>query len=297
MGSLRRLWLYAQSGPGRLYERPSLPPEINVASPYLQHRIRQLEARIDAELELLRVAIASDATAAASFASWARERERICAAHPSGWVPQSPIQRIGAAAAEAPPTDETITFAAGPASQDQLALRPGAGWLAAVRLDILPRDTNAADNALRRDGQAADLHVRLQLAVEHEGQRRTLRLAYADASDSVPVYRNGHARIGIENDWHVPKNPATLPLTSVWFLAAPFRLAEDDLVWITLPENRLARMRLSVSALRPADIRQACAPSVRPDRGGGTRIIAGAARVLPPVHCRRRAELRSRLAT
>ncbi len=262
---IRQWGVYADYGytpnpdlPGYTNDHP-FPPEIKVNSPYLQRRIAQLEAKIDTELEQLRAAIERDAAAKEAFAEWVKERERLCALYPSGWLPQVPVEVVGAVAlttAATQPTSEVIEFASGPASQNQIALRPGAGWLAALRLDILPATPEAPDSVLRRDGSAAAFHVKVQLAVEHAGRLEKLPLGFAAASDFEPVYRNGSARIGIERDWHVPGGPTTSGLASVWLPRAPLRLADDDLVWITLPDNLLANIRLSISRLRAADIRQ-----------------------------------------
>lgn len=136
----------------------------------------------------------------------------------------------------------------------RVALQPAAGWVAALRLELLPHERH--QGAVTRNGADSSL-VQLAATLEPAKGKET-RLAFrdADADHKEPRYRNGDALIGVKEGWKTSAGHAKEPQTSVWLLDTPVQLGEGDQLVVTLKSDNLGCVRLAVSPFAAADPRQ-----------------------------------------
>jgi len=255
------------------------PPEIEVASPYLARRQERIKQQIEGLIATTAATVRPDALAA-----WRQECVDFLSQSTSGWalapasVEPAPAvaRKVKAKAARktapaaplpAPagslPAETVIaqddgsfllTAAAAKAGQHRFRMRPAPGWLAAIRLEVLP---HAAHGGKVAEGVASTL-VQLSAALLHaESAKETpLGIALADADHKDPRYSSTAPLIGVRAGWKTSSRHADAPQTSVWWLERPLRLAEGDQVVVTLKSDNIGCVRLSLSPFGTLDPRQ-----------------------------------------
>src|SRR5207245_510645 len=111
-------------------------------------------------------------------------------------------------------------------------LRPGAGALAAVKLELVPHANAGGASVRGRDTTTVRLQARL---VRAGGAEQALEFRFADAAAKAPQYRNGHEVLGlVPAGWKTPVATNHQLQTSAWELAAPVALADGDRVVLTV---------------------------------------------------------------
>src|SRR6185437_13782468 len=156
------------------------PPEIEVASPYLARRQERFRRQIHEVLAASATTLAADDRRWKAFEAWTQGARDVVRSAPDGWVvapvvdvenavkPVKPKAKAkGAAAKKAakpaagdpaatstvvPQDDASLLITGKAVKGDQLRirLRPAAGWLAAIRLELLPHETHKG--MVTRDG-------------------------------------------------------------------------------------------------------------------------------------------------
>ena len=239
------------------------PPEIVVSSPTLRRRIDNLTRQA---ASIVHSAAASDK----SLSSWRQTIQDFLVKHPSGWeVPQ--ILSVTAKAAQprrlaanakgakdipgSAPRDITpdgrIVFADTPAVTSVVETRPGPGWLAAARIDLLA-DARYG-NKIVRNGKAGSIGVTLSVK-RADGKSEMLRVRVALADRYAPRYSNGFEIIGVQDAWKLDPNALDKPHSAVFFLDNPIRLAEGDKLVFRIFGNTLASVRIRTAPSAPVDV-------------------------------------------
>jgi hypothetical protein len=249
------------------------PPEIVVESPALTRRLERLHQEI-AQL------IGGTPPPSDALASWQRETLAFLREHRGGWETPLPTVTVGertvnrnpganarpiarlspelartetrpAAPASVDKQDSRIVFARGHARSTEIELQPSPGWLAAVKLELLPDPHH--QNKIVASGTSTT--VRPMFAISHvDGTSQPLNIRYAWADRYAPRYANGFEIIGVQDAWMTDPGTSDRPHTAVFFLDKPVRLAATDRLQIRLAKSSLGSLRVSTSPLAPPDV-------------------------------------------
>lgn len=233
------------------------PPEIEVDSPFLQRRQKQLRSAL--------AQLAADAAAAPEqrerLGQWQTHTAAWLAQHPDGWsVPESVEFSAGGEDAQHQ-SDGSYALSAksnaeGEGAQNvrDFVIRDAGSDIASVRLELLPAERH--EGRLLRDGREST-DVRLEPIVRGaDGQERKLAWRRADADHYAPAYRGGHEVLGVAGSWKLPADRITDSLTAVYQLPESLRLEPEEVLVLRLHGDRLGRVRVAVSPLgrlRPLD--------------------------------------------
>jgi hypothetical protein len=220
------------------------PPEIEVASPYLHERQQRLRRQIQAVCNTASKQLETDTARQAAFEAWRDEcRDFLVRSH-SGWLTPS-----------AKPTNPKITvqpdgsllFASEVKAREgqRIELAPQPGWIAAIRLEVLPHASHKG--TISRNG--ATPVVQLSLARKpHAAPKETmLPFFFADANLKEERYANGFPLLGVARGWKTSGTHTKQAQTSIWLLENPVRLEEDEQLVVTVQSDQVGCMRLSVS--------------------------------------------------
>ena len=249
----------------------AFPPEIEITSPYLKRRAEKLRKQI-ADI----AGAAREKHADAAFVAWNNGIVDDRTHHPDGWVAPRIVATNPADDAEVQPdgslliggpTKKPTGGKKPPAEALQVTLRPGAGWLAAVRLELLPDD--AYKGSCFRDGRDSTT-VRLSATVKKKsGKSVAISFHRAVAEHESPRYQMGQPVIGILGGWKTDPTYAKESQRAVWLLD-PVNVVEGDDLIVKLTGAGLGRVRLSVSPIATLD------PLAAPDLTATTYLLSTA---------------------
>jgi mono/diheme cytochrome c family protein len=254
------------------------PPEIVVKSPTLERRMERLRGQIARS-------IAAAQPSAEAFATWKQETFSFLQEHRTGWEAPIPAVSVGEptppknarrprskaeppqAPSDSPPksatkesapkplavveTDGRIFFAQGPTAPTQIDVTPAPGWVASVKLELLPDARHS--HRIVRAGTSTSIRPRFSI-VHQGGQAQPLAVRHAQADHYAPHYVNGFETVGVQSAWNTDPAMADRPHTAVYFLDPPVPVASGDRVRLTLSDHVLGCLRVSTSRLAPAEI-------------------------------------------
>jgi hypothetical protein len=229
------------------------PPEIEVSSPYLQRRQERLRQQIRDVCAAAGKRLA-DAPQRAAFEEWARAARAFLDRSPSGWLTPAPVLQTGTAEVQ---KDNSLLVPASVKRGEPLrvALPAPGGWIAAVRLEVLPHAKHRG-KIVRDSGTTAFVQLSASVKSAKAGKETPLAIFDADADHKELRYANGFSLIGVKDGWRTAAGQADHAQTSVWLLDQPVKLAEGDRLLITVRSDNLGCVRLSVSPLAALDPRQ-----------------------------------------
>jgi mono/diheme cytochrome c family protein len=227
------------------------PPEIVVASPALEKRIETFRARIGQVVAAARLPLRE-------FRGWEYGVQAFLKANPTGWETPKPAIKTGAAAKPQIEPDGRIAFTGTAATSDEFTLQPTPGWLAAVRVELLPDP--AHKGRIVRSGDTAKVRPAFAV-VGADGKPRPLAVRHALADRYEREYVNGSDVVGVQAGWTTEKADASQPHTAVYFLDRPVRLVKGETLVVKLPDSNLASVRVSTSPLAPADMQHPAFPA------------------------------------
>jgi hypothetical protein len=263
------------------------PPEIQVDSPYLQKRQAKLRGQIDALAADAAAKLQADPKLTQAFADWCKSSQDFLRKSPTGWLtpPANPIAAKASSKSENlvnPDGSVLFTGKAKKGDDEKIALTLPAGWLSAIRLEVLPHATHK--NGLTRDG-GKGLTVTLAAAYQPKASKAETRLGFyhADAEQKDPRYSNGAEIIGVQSGWRIPAK-AHSPVEALYLLDKPIKVGEGDKLVISVKSENVGCVRVSVSPFAAEDL-------LRPDLA--TRV----ARALQAPQPQRSAEQRTLLNT
>jgi Protein of unknown function (DUF1553)/Protein of unknown function (DUF1549)/Planctomycete cytochrome C len=229
------------------------PPEIEVLSPYLERRQEQVRQRIKEVVSSSAARLATDTKQRAAFDDWATAGRRFLKDDPTGWV-TPPVTAAKDVVAQA---DGSLLFTAKAKRGDvrRFVLRPPAGRLAALRLEVLPHERH--QGRVARDGADSSV-IRVSAAMQAtRGSAQTpLAFSHADADVKDPRYVNGYALLGVKDGWKTSSRHAKSPQTSVWLLDRPIEVTEGDEPIVTVRSDNVGCVHLSVSPFAVEDPRR-----------------------------------------
>ncbi len=242
------------------------PPEIEVESSYLLAQKKRAEGELAAHLRSTRERLAKDSKTKADLDQWISEARTFVERNPRGW--EMPPLSAAIFKDGKPVPDGEVAIGGGLAVQfkkklgagEELRanLQPGAGHVAAIRLEISGDREGAEERAKRATG------LRLTASVKPaKGKARDVGIYFADANEKEPRYEGGEEVIGVTGGWRPPKTQGERPAASVWLLDPPVRLAADDQLVVTIRGDAAVPLRISVSPLAAAEPMRAASKAVR----------------------------------
>ncbi|HEY6167677.1 MAG TPA: PSD1 and planctomycete cytochrome C domain-containing protein, partial [Verrucomicrobiae bacterium] len=265
------------------------PPEILVESPPLKRREAKLRAELADVVQAASKKLGADAKAKDTFAKWRKDSLKFFAANPTGWntpapavstapaTPPKPKTKAvakeagkkgtakkdvakGAAqlAKPAPPkftieADGRVVFLETAADNSTFKFQPPAGWLAAIRVELLPDAKHS--NSIVRGGASNSISLKLTAALRAKDAKKDTLLAFrhADADRKEPRYKETEEIIGVRDMWKTREQACQRPHTGVWLLDAPVRVADGDVLSVQLSGNSAGCVRVSVSPFAPSE--------------------------------------------
>ena len=235
------------------------PPEIEAESPYLKRRVVALDRKERETCEIATAALRQNKMQLSRYREWRKEAQTFLQRHPDGWWTPSranvttkvDTNWVDATNATWVP-DGSVTFSGTNAAEDRLEFRLPAGWLAAVRLELVPRGQKEP-SILRGDRKNATVEMRAAL-LAGGGDANALTIAFADANLKEPRYANGAEIPGIQNGWKTARTHRGELHSSVWLLDRPRQVKTGDTLVLTFKNNAAAQIRISLSpfAIEPA---------------------------------------------
>jgi uncharacterized protein DUF1553/uncharacterized protein DUF1549/cytochrome c len=253
---------FFEKNPGG-WETPS--PEVKVAlgaSP--KKPASKKQARVAARSAVVPPARESK-TAAPGSAPEGERTDKPAATQPNNGAGSDAAQPGAQTADEAPDpgfavnADGRVVFTTKPAATATIDLRPTPGWLAAVKIELLP-DARHGDKIVRSLDKPA---LKPEFALVRKGAKpRALAVRHAQADRHAPRYANGFEIIGVQSSWKIAPKDAGAAHTAVYFLDAPVRIGAGDALRVVLPDNIASAIRVTTSPLAPQDLQH---PEFPPD--------------------------------
>jgi hypothetical protein len=233
------------------------PPELEVESPYLQRRRDALSERI-LELQHGSIQTSEESESTNGFSQWRDAARVFLSNHASGWASPKPSLDVSELTTDDPPktnyivrADSSVLFIARGVSTNQITVQPPAGWIAALRIEVLP-DPEHGGRIVQRGARSASIQLRGTLKPA-EGKEVKLAFHHADADRKEIRYAHGAEIIGVRDQWRLSRELFDLPQTAIYFLDKPLRATEGDSLQLTLRADNLWAVRISVSPIAPIE--------------------------------------------
>lgn len=228
------------------------PPEIEINSPYLQRRIKKLEAKADALCAQAAAKLEADASLKQPFEQWRQSSLAFLSQNPSGW--QTPVPEV-AIETEKPDravqtnftvqADRTVLLAEGKRKKVRFLL-PVSNWpIAAMRLEITPLETpseKAGDPPQRTE---ASITLSATLKSSDGNNQSKLSFNHADADHKKEIYSNGFPILGVARRWLISINDTRQK--AVWLLDSPVETKAGDVLELDFGSLPVASARVSLS--------------------------------------------------
>lgn len=225
------------------------PPEIEVVSPYLKRRQKQLRQRIRDLCRQATSRSAANESPNEALESWVKACVDLVQTSPDGW--KTPPVTAGKGARPQPDGSVLLGDTADrdggePGDTWTFRMRPGAGGLARIRLELLP---HPAHGGKVTRGQAESARVTLKASIHPKGssQDRPLSFFHAEADLSEPRYSSTHEILDVRAGWQSSRRNKERKQTSIWYLDSPAELAADDELVVAVKTDRAGCIRLSIS--------------------------------------------------
>ncbi|MDB6020417.1 MAG: Protein of unknown function (DUF1553)/Protein of unknown function (DUF1549)/Planctomycete [Pedosphaera sp.] len=237
------------------------PPEITVDSPYLHQRLDRLNQRI-AELEKNFAAkLDTDSTQAKAFEAWCDSSAQFLQQHADGWF--TPVPEIGALKKSATEStnaavtvndDNSILFTTKAGEENEIRLPLAAGWVAAIRLELLPRPEHDGTILMGKiKNGSAMVNLSAGLKSPDNAKETAISFYNADADIKDERYVNGYATIGVKDGWKTSGKFEKSSQTAVWLLEKPIHAQDGDELVVRLGKGSVGCVRLSVSPFAARD--------------------------------------------
>jgi hypothetical protein len=239
------------------------PPEITVDSPYLHQRMEKIEGRMQALEAAAAAQWKSDEQERKQFEEWRRWGAEFFQQSPEGWVTPAPAVSFESQESDGKnktnvesqftaDADGSILFSGKPAEATVIKLPLFSGWLAAVRIELLPREEHDGRILLdKAESTTITLSARLKALAERNDQ--DLSFYRADADHKETQYREGAEVIGVNSGWKTSKQDAGSPQTAVWLLDPPRKVNEGEFLALRLGKNSAGCVRVSLSPFAARD--------------------------------------------
>jgi len=217
------------------------PPEIEVENQYLKDRNAQLADRV-------RTAAAA-APEDEKLAVWLDETRAFLKDSPSGWRTISAT--VDGSEAKPQPDGSLLmppAVKSDPKEGWSFRTEAGAGWVARIKVELLPHEINGGRVA--RAG-AADATVSLSATIQSAGSKkgRPVQFFQAEADHKEPRYFNGEVVPGVLNGWRTSRALVGEKQTAVWCLDPPIELKDAESLAVAVKGKGAGCVRVSFSPL------------------------------------------------
>jgi hypothetical protein len=229
------------------------PPELFVTNQYLLRR----EARLNAEVGRLGDSEMAKATAStlgrASFRSWQAGIRDLLKTSPDGWwIDRQPIVKL--VNTNSPTTvtvqpDGSVLCSGNKVKADkfQVLLALEAGWVSAIRLELLPHPAHS-HSSLRFEKGGTEIKLAAEVK-RSDGHSTKLPFYHADATSKRPVYENGYELLDVRRVWKLDAQSATNQQSAVYLLDPPLAVAAGDALQVTIESDALGCFLIATSPL------------------------------------------------
>jgi len=235
------------------------PPEIKVDSPYLHRRIERVERRI---LELESASAAKWKTnpqQRAAFDDWRRWSVQFLRQWTDGWAVPAPSVSVRSKETNGAPEsyftvepDGAILFAGKTAESTEIRLPLLHGWLAALRLELIPREEHGG-RVLFGTGESTTITLSASLKSAGNETPKRLSFFHAEADYKEERYTNGYAIGGVKAAWITSRDHQKSTHTAVWLLDRPILVNPADTLVLALGKNAAGCLRVSLSPFAAQD--------------------------------------------
>jgi Protein of unknown function (DUF1553)/Protein of unknown function (DUF1549)/Planctomycete cytochrome C len=229
------------------------PPEITVDSPYLHKRLDGIEQRIAALEKSSLKNLKKDAQQKQALQDWCNWSAEFLKQNPSGWTtpaPQVASEKKSEKARE-PATvneDKSVLFGTKTGEGNDIKLPLSAGWVAAIKLELLPRPEHDGSILMGRVKNDSAM-VKLSTALKSQGSAKETPISfyYAEADLKEERYSNGAAIIGVQDGWKTSMAHEKSPQTAVYLLDKPMQVKDGDQLIVRLGKSSVGCVRISTS--------------------------------------------------
>ena len=233
------------------------PPEITVDSPYLHQRLDRVERRIAEWASDSMAKLKTDAALRKSFDAWRAWSKDFVKQNPDGWVVLKPVTNEQAAETKEQFTvepDGAIVFNAKTKEATEIKLPLKAGWIAAVRLELLPRKEHA-DGILMGKVKNDSAMVTLAASIKSVGSEKAKPISFyhAEADHKEERYANGYAIIGVQDGWKTEMAAEKSRHTAVFLMNEAVEAKAGDTMTVKLERNLIGCVRVSVTPFAAED--------------------------------------------
>ena len=234
------------------------PPEITVESPYLLKRMERIEDRMAALATAAVEKLPAIPASPVSYEQWHQRSLEFLQQWPSGWA--LPTPRVAFTSAKTNATAETaitikadssILFTEKTTNEVEVTLSLPPGWLAAIRLELLP--CAEPDGRIPMAARGTTITLSAALKSPDNDKEAALPFYHGDADYKQDRYDNGSTVIGLRNSWTPSRAYDQSPQTAVWLMDPPRAVKPGDVLTVRLGKGLAGCLRLSVSPFAAPD--------------------------------------------
>src|SRR5262249_22574691 len=140
----------------------------------------------------------ADSSQKAAFEKWLANCREFLARSPSGWL-MPPAVPANPKLTTQP--DGSLLFASEvkTGETESIELRPAAGWIAAIRLDVLPHKIHK--DTISRAGATPFVQLLAAIKSDKPNNAKSLPFFFADANFKEDRFANGYPLLGVTGSW------------------------------------------------------------------------------------------------
>ncbi len=226
------------------------PPEMVVNSPYLEQRAERLRTT------MRQIAVDSFSRAWTNqeqdpaIIRWFIQAINLLERKDwDGWNPALATSATGLSNATVNAAGELIESGDPKDGETEVRVSLPAGWMAALRLELLPDGTNG----IARGPGLANVLLTAKLVSGTNAPQR-LTFAYAEATHKLPRFANGYEELGIIDGWRTDTNHLHEPQAGIWALAEPLAIQPGDTLLVSVKSDALRRAHFAVTPFAGAKV-------------------------------------------
>ncbi len=227
------------------------PPEITVESPYLKQRLERIEKSMEGLEAASAAVLKSDRKQQKAYGEWRSWSKGFLKKNPSGWLTLRPTGEEASTNAEKNFTvnaDGSALFSEKSKENAEIKLPLTAGWISAIRLELLPRAEHGGTILI---GKAKDdttmVKLTAKLKSKVKGKDKTISFYYAEADHKEDRYVGGAVAIGVKDGWKTAVKFEKSPQTAVYLLDEPIRATNGEALTVQLGKSAVGCARISIS--------------------------------------------------
>jgi len=224
------------------------PPELLVTNQAMLRRETMLRGELN---ELVAdTTRALDSNGQAAFENWRGSLRTALKEFPDGWsVARKSVATVAetnSISCEVSADGVVMRGMKGKADTIDLEAEPPAGWLAALRLELVAGETNGT--WARKPGTETDITLEAEL---QRGTNSPTKLAFREsaATTHLPRYQNGTELLRVHPSWKLPGMATTNSQCAVFVLDTPVHLDDGATLKLKVTSANLASFRVATTPL------------------------------------------------